>query len=767
MAESPPSSAGLFGKVYEFLRSTVATTTHGLPRAKKEFQLGHLEEAEKICLEVIEDPHQSPAPALHLLGLVYQRKKCHAQAIESLSKAVQADPANSVLHADLARSYMEAGDHQRALACCEEALKLGPVDATAHNTIGQAFLNVKQPEKAEQHFRQALSLNPDWTEAQSNLGKTLLDLGRFDEAEQLLRSALRANADDAITHNRLGTLLRNKGESANAETHFREAIRLEPDFADAHNNLGTVLSEQGKAAEAEACFRSAVAHEPTHAMAWCNLGLALSNKGLQKQTDECFLRALEADPRYFYARMTLVMNKLLEIYEDENEIDESRASYRKALEALWQWLPDDEQQIADVADTIGWVTPFFLAYQGKNDRDLQATYGKFICTVMAKRYPALAAPPPQPAMEAGKPLRIGVVSGFFFDHSVWKTPIRGWIENLDRSRFEIHGYYTRPHQDADTAAARRACSEFVEGLPFGALARKIRADALHVVIFPEIGMDPVTTKLASLRLAPVQCTSWGHPITSGMPTIDYYLSSDLMEPESADHLYTEELIRLPNLSVHYTPPTYPVRSLSRRELGLRESAVVFLCAQSLYKYLPQYDVVFPRTARQLPDSQFVFFSSQHSRELTEKFQRRIARAFEKEGLDPAPHVVMLPRVDNFTFQAIARLSDIFLDSIEWSGCNTTLESMVSGQPAITCRGAAMRGRHTYAFLKMMGLEELIAADVPSYIDLAVRLGRDRAWRNEVRNQISARLPRTFGDMACVRALEDFLWRSATRSSASS
>jgi len=303
----------------------------------------------------------------------------------------------------------------------------------------------------------------------------------------------------------------------------------------------------------------------------------------------------------------------------------------------------------------------------------------------------------------------------------------------------------------------------VEGLPFEVLARKIRSDALHVLIFPEIGMDPVTTKLAALRLAPIQCNSWGHPTTSGMPTIDYYLSSEVMEPESADRLYTEKLIRLPNLSVHYTPPAYPVRALTRGAVGLRDNSVVFLCAQSLFKYLPQYDALFPRIARQLSDSQFVFFSSQHSQELTEKFLQRISRAFKKEGVDPASHVVMLPRVDNSTFQAVARISDIYLDSIEWSGCNTTLESMVCALPAITCKGSAMRGCHTYAFLKVMGLEELVAADLPSYVDLAVRLGGDSDWRHQVRGQIEARLPRLFGDTACVHALGDFLYRATKES----
>ena len=632
--------------------------------------------------------------------------------------------------------------------------------ALSFNSAGLLLLDEKRPEDGVRQFRKALEHWPDWPEAQSNLGKALLDLGRLEEAEAALRRALHLDSSNPVTQNRIGTLLRIKGAYAEAENHFREAIRLKEDFADAYNNLGTVLSEQGKAAEAEESFRAAIGHAPNHAMAWCNLGLALSNKGLQEQTENCFLRALYADPTYFYPRITLVMNKLLEIYEDESEIEKSRRSYQKALEELVAWVSADEVRIADAAEAIGWVTPFFLAYQGRNDRDLQSLYGRFICAVMASHYPALALPPPRPAIEGGKPLRIGVVSGFFFDHSVWKTPIQGWIENLDRSRFQIYGYYTRTQQDAATAAARRVCHQFVEGLAFDALADRIRADALHVLIFPEIGMDPATVKLASLRLAPVQCTSWGHPITSGMPTIDYYLSSDLMEPAEAEGMYTEKLVRLPNLSVHYTPPAYPARSPARRELGLRDNAVVYLCAQSLYKYLPQFDIVFARTARQVPDSQFVFFASQHSTELTEKFRRRIERTFAKEGIDSSPYVLMLPRSDNATFQAIARISDIFLDSIEWSGCNTTLESMVCGLPAITCKGAAMRGRHTYAFLKMMEFDELIAEDVTSYIALAVRLGKERAWREQIRSELSVRLPRLFGDMACVRGLAAFLWKAA-------
>jgi predicted O-linked N-acetylglucosamine transferase (SPINDLY family) len=187
--------------------------------------------------------------------------------------------------------------------------------------------------------------------------------------------------------------------------------------------------------------------------------------------------------------------------------------------------------------------------------------------------------------------------------------------------------------------------------------------------------------------------------------------------------------------------------------------VVFFCAQSLFKYLPRYDEVFARIARQVPESRFVFISSQHSRQLTEKFRQRVARAFAGQGLDAARQMVVLPRLDPATFKAVARVSDVFLDSIGWSGFNSAMESMAAGAPAITCAGATMRGRHTYALLKMMGLDELIAPEVDAYVQLAVRIARDPGWRDELRGKVAERLPRVFGDLQCVRGLEAFLDRA--------
>lgn len=157
---------------------------------------------------------------------------------------------------------------------------------------------------------------------------------------------------------------------------------------------------------------------------------------------------------------------------------------------------------------------------------------------MALRYPQFLNRHSLSCHSNGEPLRIGIVSGYFYQHSNWKIPIKGWIENIDKKRFSLFGYYTGKVKDKETGVASQNFKKFVEDTySFNKLCQIIRNDNLHVLIYPEIGMDPMAVRLAALRLAPIQCTSWGHCDTSGLPTIDYYISSDLMEPPDADDQY--------------------------------------------------------------------------------------------------------------------------------------------------------------------------------------------------------------------------------------
>ena len=316
-------------------------------------------------------------------------------------------------------------------------------------------------------------------------------------------------------------------------------------------------------------------------------------------------------------------------------------------------------------------------------------------------------------------------------------------------------------RDGETEFAVSRCDRFVQGpLPGNRWREEILADRPHILLYPDIGMDPGSAWLAAHRLAPTQCVTWGHPNTTGYPTIDYFLSSALMEPPEAEQHYTERLVRLPNLSIYYEPLDLPPLVLGREQLGLRPSAVVYWCGQSLFKYLPQYDQVFPRIAREVGDCQFVFITSNHGDAMTERLRGRLERAFAVFGLDAAKHCLFLSRLDVNRFVAAIGECDVVLDSIGWSGGNTTLEGLVHGVPIVTMAGAMMRGRHTMAILKMMGVTDTIADTVDDYVSIAARLGRDPPWRMALKQRMSENKHRVYRDRDAIAALEDFLCRAA-------
>ena len=659
--------------------------------------------------------------------------------------------------------FKEALEHHRAgrLAEAERLYRqiwaVDPNHVDSLHLLGVVARQLGRSDAAVELIGRALALKPDFAEAHGNLAYALHDLGRLKEAEASFREALRLKPHYAEAHNNLGNLLKEQGRRAEAEACYREALRLKPDYAEAEGNLGAALQDQGRLAEAIACYERALALKPGLLATHLNLGLARRNEGKWREAILCYERALELAPELLDAKLARAMAELPVLYREEAEIERQRAAYARRLKRLAEEAAREGGYRA-LAAYVGSSQPFYLAYQGHNDRELQSLYGQLVCRAMAERYPAADLPPP-PA--AGEPVRVGIVSGYFRYHSNWKAPIRGWLTGLDRRRFRLFGYHTGTQTDGETRIAAGLSERFVQGplAPEGWRAA-IAADAPHVLIYPEVGMDPVAARLAAERLAPVQCASWGHPDTSGFPTLDYFLSSELMEPPDASAHYSERLVKLPNLSLFYEPLETEPLALGRAELGLSPSATLYWCAQSLSKYLPQFDELFPRIARGAGDCQFVFIENPGGAHANGIFRERLEAAFASAGLRAADYVVLLPQLDRRRFATAAALCDIVLDSIGWSGCNSSFESLEHDLPIVTLPGRLMRGRHTMAILKMMGVEETIAATLEDYVSIAVRLARDKAWRSSVKGRIKERKGRLYRDRRPIEALEAFLDRVA-------
>jgi protein O-GlcNAc transferase len=693
------------------------------------------------------------AEAFNIRGNALGALKRFNVALASFDQAIVFKP-------DYAEAFNNRGNALRALkyfdqalASYDKAIALNPYFADAVYSRGNALRELERFDEAVASYDRVIALKPGYADAFYDRGNALKELERFDEALASYDRAISIGPDKPAAFNNRGNVLQELRRLDEALVSYDRAIALDPDYAEAFYNRGNVLQELKRFDEALTTYDKAIALKPDYPEALNSRGHLLKDEGRRAEAVIDFERALALRPDYAEAKFAVCMAQLPILYMDEPEIAERRAAYQARLEALCDDV-DRRSTLGDLAKAAGSIQPFFLPYQGRNDRDLQSIYGALVCRIMAERYPPAAlCPPPR----SDEPVRLGIVSGFFRQHSNWKIPIKGWLSQIDRRRFQVFGYHTGLIEDAATKEAAALCDRFVPGpLPIERWRQAILHDAPHVLIYPEVGMNAVAAQLAAQRLAAVQCNSWGHPETSGFPTLDYFLSSDLMEPPGAQEHYTERLVALPNLSIYYEPLDPQPVSLNRTELGLRPTATIYWCGQSLFKYLPQLDQVFPRIAREAGDCQFAFIQYDQGTHLNELFLQRLDRAFAAFGLRAADYCVLLPRLDTLRFVAAIGLCDIVLDSIGWSGCNSTLEGLHHSLPIVTMTGAMMRGRHSMAILKMLEVEETSTETVESYVATAIRLARDLAWRMAVKDRISANKHRLYRDTICVLALQDFL-----------
>jgi len=686
-------------------------------------QAGDLRRAEILYGKILKK-QPTNFDALHMVGVLYSQLGKHDLAIACIKRAILIKPTSYYAHYNLGNVFKERGQVDNAKACFRTSILLNPELAAPYFILGEIYQEEHEYDSAELHYRKALQLDPRLISAYHNLGDMFLKEGRITEAITYYQKALKFDPKLDVTYNNLGIALKENGRLEEAIANYQKALSLNPNSANAYQNLGSAYREIGKIEEAMAAFDMALVIKPDN----------------------------------IKARWAKCISQIPVMYNDKASIEISRSNYTHELLRLKDSiLLDTPEDILAASEAVGSQQPYYLAYQGFNDLELQKIYGRLVHNIMTARYPQFSRASATPIWSEGEPLRVGVISGLFYRHTVWKL-FRGWFENLDSGRFTLHGYYTGKLKDNMTEIARRHFSHFVEDIyGFEELCQIIKNDNLHVIIYPEIGMDPITVKLAALRLAPVQCVAWGHPETTGLPTIDYFLSSELMEPLDADNHYSEKLIRLPNISVYYKPVDILTEQINRDTFGLPQQSILYLSCQSLFKYLPLYDEVFPRITQSVTDCRFLFISHQ-SRYLTDQFHARIKNAFNQCGMNADEHVVFLPRLNMEQYFTINRLSDIYLDSIGWSGGNTTLEAIACNLPVLTLPGTLMRGRHSAGILNMMGVSETVASTLDEYVSLAVRLGQDSVYRKSISEKISLNKKRIYGDKTCVTALEDFFVR---------
>jgi predicted O-linked N-acetylglucosamine transferase (SPINDLY family) len=693
-----------------------------------------------------------------------------------------------------------AGRLLEAQDLLEQFLRLSPHDAAAWILLAKLHYQQRDHARALEAAAQALRLGPTHAEAHYMLGRIHRARGALDEAEACYRRALvdaPANPDILIS---LGVLLRSRGQVGEAIALYRRALSIDPKHADAQNNLANALLAAGDASAEQERVRAqllgALRQSPAVGELWLRLGkhdcahgraqLGLESVeaaiGLCPESAEAIEIArriaagagLHERTLRYGGRMavlapdeTIALATRLSLPCIQQSWEGIRATRDRYARGLRESLASDAP-LAAPSSTVGGGTfavpahpAFYLAYHGLNDRDLQVR----LAEVYLKRMPDLTmtAPHCQRARRSGGRIRVGFISRYLRKHSIGATT-RGLIDKLSREHFEVYALRITPSAaDAVTRAIGASADHLVELHAELPIAREqIAALELDVLFFQDIGMEPMSYFLAFARLAPVQCVSFGHPDTTGIPNMDYFISNDAFEPPDAAEHYSERLFLLedlPTLAYYYRPDPPPA-PVSREKFGFGLEDHVYLCPQTLYKLHPDFDGLLEGIFDRDPNARVVLIDGVFkdlAADLRLRWRRTLPAAAER--------IRFLPRLGYRAFLELLSVADVILDTVHFNGMNTSLEALALGTPVVTLPAAFQRGRHTQAMYRKMGITECIAADARHYADIAVRIGCDRDYAASLRERILARCPVLFEDRRVVTEFERFFLDATARSDA--
>jgi predicted O-linked N-acetylglucosamine transferase (SPINDLY family) len=710
---------------------------------------------------------------VELLAASYYRQGRFQEAIAPL-KAVFDRLAPRGAGYNLGYCYLATGDERSAETVLRNEVARYPDAVESQNLLGVLLARQRRHEEALAVFTAAIKRQPGYGGTYNNLGNTLSELGRHEEAVPYLKKAIKIQPADAQAHCNLGNAYRALGRLDDAAASVGRALKIAPDDSEAHNSLGVIHRDRGRYDEAVGCFQRAVAIDPAHAPAWHNLGLALDHLNQHEQALHSLQKALalRPDPETLvglgnalqklgrldaavsnYREAIALQNGLVSAHsglgtalQDMKRPDEAAACFERVLAIdpgdenaptalAWaratgcDWRDYEARVQAlrrDVKEGRSVVAPFtFLALcQDLEEQRLCAE--RYLADKIPHAPPALAR---SGASGDGR-IRLAYLSADFREHPVAQC-IHELLRIHDRSRFEVVGVSLGAEDASDLRAKLKASFDrYIDVRRMGdteaaAAIRDLGVDiAVDLMGFTK-GCRP---GILAHRPAAVQVAYLGYPGTTGARFIDYLLADRFVIPEDHERHYAERVVALPDSYMANHSLRVMGEAPSRAAAGLPEDAFVFCSFNNFYKITPEVFGVWMRLLQKVEGSVLWLHSDSAVGE------RNLGREAAARGVDPG-RLVYARRVNRIEdHYARYRLADLFLDT-RYNAHVTACDALWAGLPLLTCTGNSFATRVAGGLLRVLGLPELVTADLADYERAALALATDPERLRAVREKV--------------------------------
>jgi protein O-GlcNAc transferase len=580
--------------------------------------------------------------------------------------------------------------------------------------LGNAHEDSGAFEAARSCYLDAIKAAPDYARAQLNLASALDHLGRTNEAVNALQTALTLDPTYAPAHYNLGKLRASKRQYDAAERELRSALRLDPAFVDAAIVLASVCEAQGNAGEAESQLRHAATYGGGSAGATYNLALLLTAQGRLDEAEYAYDQVLRLDPNFVDACVNLG-----NLWLRTRRARDAEPLFRKALSlSSFHWEA---------------VSNLLFSMNVRDDLSPSSIHREHVSVAKVLESESSQTRAPKRIESGRRRLKIGYVSGDFGSHPV-ALFLRPVLANHDRDHFEIFSYCNN-QADLDSTRPLRASSDHwrdISLLSDDQAASLIRADAIDVLV--DLSGYTAASRLPVFiqRPAPLQASWLGYLNTTGLRAMDYRISDRYADPVgSSEHLYSEQLFRLPDSQWCYEP-VHQAPLLTDRDDDA--SPIVFGSFNQFAKISDSCLALWCEILREVPGSRLLIISVPTSKAA----ENTLRNAVESHGIDPR-RIETAPRMTYPEYFAAIGNVDVALDTFPYNGATTTLDTLWMGVPVVAMPGSTAVGRSSFSILSTLGAPELIATSRADLIARNVALATDTHSRRTLRRSLRSRL----------------------------
>jgi predicted O-linked N-acetylglucosamine transferase (SPINDLY family) len=623
------------------------------------------------------------AESYNNLGICYEKLNDNLNAKKNFILAIRKNKNFCEAYKNLGIIYVRENNLLRAVSFLKKSINPNNISVDTFLNLAHCYYKLKKFELAIYNYDCIIDINPNISQIYNNKGNALCELGKFDEAINNYNLAIKNNPNHEDYYINKANAYFDLSKYDLAIDSYNLALKIKPDVAKVYFLRGKIYKILGKTE------------------------LAMND----------FNKSFVIDTNYYNA---LIENLLIlpHIYEDNYEFNRFRQRYIKSLDHLNNLdnfifdnnFPDNQT--------------FLLSYGNLCNLELLKKKVK----VFRKIFPKLNRVTTIKEIFTSK-IRIGFISEFLTDHTIGKL-FQGLIGNLDKKKFDIfifHSSYTKEGKikksiDSSATKSIKLSKNFDDKVSV------IGNEKLDIIFYPDIGMSSDLYYLTFLRLAKYQINSWGHPETSGNSTIDYFISSKVCETPEAQKFYNEKLINFNNFTSFYEVPNFLQKDFNISNFGKYN---IYFCSQSLFKILPDFDLILKGILEKDKRAQLVFINDQW-----DSWNKILLNRWKKSINKNLDRIKFVDRLSVDEFINLSGNSNVLLDPVYFGAGNSFIETFTYGTPMVTFPSSFLRSRLVMGLYNQMKINNPpVVYNNEDYINLSIELANNKKKNKEIRDQI--------------------------------